>query len=316
LPSAWPPHSRRENDLKTRVALKALASLVLAAGLAWPVTAIADASTYRQAVEDTIAIVRSAQPGDVDAANKAVVVLEAGTGHTQREIISDLLLRPPDFTDAGVRLNRLRDALAAPAGTADPAQSQQELHQVLTMQRYNPLHQPPGPIDRLSQWIGDRIRDFLSFLSGGTGNKGPAIPFVYFYILGAIAVVGAAVIIFRSTRGRLAEAASAGPSFGPRAPADFFAEADRLAAAGDRVGAIRALCAGVAGTIAGEHTWAGSPLTVREIFQHAGDSARLRPLLLPFEAAVYGGREIDAETYARAELAAAPFRKPLQEVAA
>jgi len=289
--------------------------LLLAAGLAWPVTAIADTSTYRQAVEDAIAIVSSAQPGDVAAANKALAVLEAGTGHTQLEIISDLQLRPPDFKDAGTRLNRLREALASPAGTADPAQAQQQLHQVLTMQRYKPLHQPPGPLDRLGQWIGDRIRDFLSFLLGGNGNKGPAIPFVYFYILGAIAVVGAAVIIFRSTRGRLAEAA-AGPSLGPRAPADFFAEADRLEAAGDRVGAIRALCAGVAGTIAGEHTWAGSPLTVREIFQRAGDAARLRPLLLPFEAAVYGGRDIDAEAYARAELAAAPFRKPLQEAAA
>jgi len=82
------------------------------------------------------------------------------------------------------------------------------------------------------------------------------------------------------------------------------------------VGAIRALCAGVAGTIAGEHTWAGSPLTVREIFQRTHDSARLRPLLLPFEAAVYGGRDVDAATYERAELAAAPFRKPAQEAAA
>jgi hypothetical protein len=290
--------------------------LLLAAGLAWPLTAVADASTYRQAVEDAIAIVSSAQPGDVAAAQRAVVVLEAGTGHSQLEIITDLQLRPPDFEDAGTRLNRLRDALAAPAGTADPAQAQQRLHQVLTMERYSQLHQPPGPLDRLGQWIGDRIREFLSFLFGGGGNKAPAIPFVYFYILGAIAVVGAAVIIFRSTGGRLAEAAAAGLSRGPRAPADFFAEADRLAAAGDRVGAIRALCAGVAGTIAGEHTWAGSPLTVREIFQHSGDSARLRPLLLPFEAAVYGGRDVDAATYARAELAAAPFRQPPQEAAA
>ena len=290
--------------------------MLVAAGLAWPVTAIADASTYRQAVQDTITIVTSAQPSDVAAAQNALAVLEAGTGHSQPEIISDLQLRPPDFKDAANRLNRLRDALAAPVGTADPAQAQQQLHQVLSMQRYNPLHQPPGPLDRLGQWIQDRIRDFLNFLFGGTGNGAPAVPYVYFYILGAIAVAVAAVVIFRSSRGRLAEGAAAGASFGPRAPADFFAEADRLAAAGDRVGAIRALCAGVAGTIAGEHTWAGSPLTVREIFSRTNDSARLRPLLLPFEAAVYGGRDVDAATYARAELAAAPFRKPAQEAAA
>src|SRR5260370_29401201 len=121
------------------------------------------------------------------------------------------------------------------------------------MHPYTPLHHPPGRIDRLSQWIGDRIRDFLSFLSGGTGNKGPAIPFVYFYILGAIAVVGAAVIIFRSTRGRLAEAAATGPSRAPRAPADYFAEADRLAAARDPGCGLRAPCAGLARPTSAHH---------------------------------------------------------------
>ena len=279
-------------------------------------TAIADASTYRQAVEDTITIVNSAQPGDIAAAQRAIGVLEAGTGRSQPEIIADLQLRPPDFKDARTRLSRLDEALAAPAGTADPAQAQQQLHQVLSMERYKGLHQPPGPLDRLVQWIGDRIRDFLKFLLGGSGNGGSGIPYEYFYILGAIAVAVAAVIIFRSARGRMAESASAGSPLGPRAPADLFAEADRLAAAGDRVGAIRALCAGVAGTIAGEHTWSGSPLTVREIFQRTSDSARLRPLLLPFEAAVYGGRDVDVATYERAALAAAPFRKPAQEAAA
>jgi hypothetical protein len=290
--------------------------LLVAAGLAWPVTAIADASTYRQAVLDTLTIVTTAQPGDVLAAQSAVNVLEAGTGHTQLEIIADLHLRPPDFKDAATRLTRLLDALGAPAGTADPARAQQQLHQVLSMKRYDPLHQPPSPLDRLGQWIGDRIRDILNFLFGGRGSGAPGIPFIYFYILGAIAVALAAVVIFRSTRGRMAESVSAGGSSGKRAPADYFAEADRLAAAGDRVGAIRALCAGVAGTIAGEQTWAGSPLTVREIFQRAGDSARLRPLLLPFEAAVYGGRDVDAAAYGRAEQAAAPFRKPAQQAAA
>jgi hypothetical protein len=293
-----------------------LAPLLVAAGLAWPVTAHADASTYRQSVQETLTIVTSAQPGDVSAAQKALAVLEAGTGNSQPEIIGDLQLRPPDFKDAATRLNHLVDALAAPAGTSDPAQAQQQLHQVLSMKRYDQLHQPPSPLDRLGQWIGDRIRDLLNFLFGGRGSGAPGIPFFYFYILGAIAVAVAAVVIFRSTRGRMAESVGAGAAFAKRAPADYFDEADRLAAAGDRVGAIRALCAGVAGTIAGEQTWAGSPLTVREIFQRTNDSARLRPLLLPFEAAVYGGRDVDAPTYQKAEAAAAPFRKPAQEAAA
>ena len=241
--------------------------------------------------------------------------MESGTQRTQPEIIADLSMKPPDFADARTRLEELLKALAAPATPADPVQAQQQLHQVLSMQRYDKLHQPPSLLDRLGQWIRDRITDLLRLLFGGSGN-GLSVPTVYFYILSAVVIALAAFVIFRATRGRLAESALARTNFGPRAPADFFAEADRLAASGDRVGAIRALCAGVAATLAGEQTWEGSPLTVREIFEHAGEPARLRPLLLPFEAAVYGGRDVDAATYERAELAAAPFRKPVQAAAA
>jgi hypothetical protein len=56
-------------------------------------------------------------------------------------------------------------------------------------------------------------------------------------------------------------------------------------------------------------------LTVREIFQKAPDPARLRPLLLPFEAAVYGGKEVDAATYDQAARVAAPFRQPASAAA-
>jgi hypothetical protein len=123
-----------------------------------------------------------------------------------------------------------------------------------------------------------------------------------------------AFVVFRAARGRLSESLAAAPA-GPRPPADFFAEADRLSARGDRVGAIRALCAGVAATLAGERSWEGSPLTVREIFQRAPDYKSLRSLLLPFEAAVYGGRDVDQATYDRAAQAAARFRSQVQEAA-
>ncbi|HSS92692.1 MAG TPA: hypothetical protein VLR46_01750 [Candidatus Dormibacteraeota bacterium] len=274
-------------------------------------TASADApvSTYRQAVEDTITIVSGARAGDVDAAHRALLALEAGTGHTQPEIIADLTLRPPDFVDAGARLQQLDNALAAPVTTVDPASAQQQLKGVLSMHRYDGLHQPPTLLDRLTQWIRDRLNDLLNFLFGHGAAGGQGIPAAYFYILGVIAVAVAAVVIFRSTRGRLSESV-ADRMIGPRAPADFFAEADRLATAGDRVGAIRSLCAGVAATLAGEQSWQGSPLTVREIFSRAGDPAQLHPLLLPFEAAIYGGRDVDEATYKKAELAAEPFRKP------
>ncbi len=271
-------------------------------------TATADPAptpTYRQAVEDALNIVSAAHAGDAAAAQKALAALESGTGRSQPEIVADLAMRPPDFEDAGTRLRWLLEALASPAATTNPAQAQQQLHQVLSMHRYDALRQPPTLLDRLGQWVRDRINDLLRLLFGGRGG-GPAVPTLYFYILGAVVLAAAVVIIFRSTRGRLAEGAAARSHFGPGAPADFFADADRLAAAGDRVRAIRALCAGVAATLAGEQSWTGSPLTVREIFQHAPDPSRLSPLR----------RGVDAATYERALAAAAPFRKPTQEAAA
>src|SRR6266851_1993734 len=160
------------------------------------------------------------------------------------------------------------------------------------------------------------------FVIGSTSCSGcssavvdPRLQDGFFYLVGTGVLAVVAVIVFRSARGRFTEGLVAHQPEGPRAPADYFAEADRLAARGDRVGAIRNLCAGVAATLAGERTWEGSPLTVREIFQRAPEPARLRPLLLPFEAAVYGGRDVDAATYERAKQVAAPFRQPT-EVAA
>src|ERR1700694_1100466 len=129
-----------------------------------------------------------------------------------------------------------------------------------------------------------------------------------FYLIGAAGVAAVAFVVFRSARGRFTEGLVATQPAGPRAPADYFAEADRLAAKGDRVGAIRNLCAGEAATLAGERTWEGRPLHVREIFQRASDPVRLRPLLMPFEAAVYGGRGVDAAAYDRAAQVRAPFR--------
>lgn len=284
--------------------------------VAAPTTAAADTSTtaaYVQAVQDALALARGALPNDTNTAQQAVRALEAGVGSTQPEVVADLDRVPPDFEDAIARLQNLLDALSRPADSADPALARQRLHDVLSMHRYDALHTPPTWLDRLRQWVTDRINDVLNLFRREAGSL--PLPVWFFYILGAIVVAAVAFLIFDSTRGRFGAGAIDGRLAGPRAPADYFAEADRLSAAGDRVGAIRALCAGVAATLAGERTWEGSPLTVREIFQHAPDPERLRPLLAPFEAAVYGGRNVDRATYERALLVAAPFRRPL-EVAA
>jgi hypothetical protein len=285
--------------------------------LALPVAVAAEgpsAAQYRQAVEDAYQIVSSATPNDTVAAASALSVLRAGTGNSQPEIINDLNLKPPDLTDARNRLAALREALQSPATTSDPERAQQRLHDVVSMQRYDALHRPRSLLDRFEQWVGDRFKDLLRLLFGNRG-PGQALPDIFFYVLGAAVVAVVAVIVFRSARGRFTRDIVSTQPPGPRAPADFFAAADRLAASGDRVGAIRALCAGVAATLAGERTWEGSPLTVREIFQRAPNPERLRPLLLPFEAAVYGGRDVDPATYERAAAVAAAFRAP-KEMAA
>src|SRR5436853_7415170 len=131
------------------------------------------------------------------------------------------------------------------------------------------------------------------------------------YVVSITDVAAVVILLSRAAPGRFPQSLD-GVSHGPRPAAAYFAEADRLAAAGPRVAAIRALCAGVAATLAGERSWEGSPLTVREIFQRAPDFNSLRPLLLPFEAAVYGGHDVDEATYTTAAHVAEPFRHQVE----
>jgi len=297
--------------------LVAAFSAAVAVSAAGAITTRADqpaGTDYRQAVAAAYAVVSTAQTGDVQAADQATSILKGGTGDTQPEILADLAKRPPDFKDAAARLSALQAALDSPATTADPGAAQSKLHEVLSMHRYDALHRPPSPLERLSQWVQDRIRDLLRALFGGNGGGG-AIPSWVLYAIGAVVLAAVAFVVFRAAGGNLGGDVDAELPGVPRAPADYFAEADRLAEKGDRVGAIRALCAAVAGTISGQQTWAASPLTVREIFTRSGHAADLRPLLLPFEAAVYGGREVDAATYEKALAAAAAFRVPVEAAA-
>jgi hypothetical protein len=168
-------------------------------------------------------------------------------------------------------------------------------------------------LDRFLQWVSDRIAAFLRLLFGNGSGAQPAAA-LWLYGIGLAVLAGIVFVVARAARGRFGESFSL-PADGPRPAADYFAEADRLAAAGDRVSAIRSLCAAVAATLAGEGSWAGSPLTVREIFQRAPDFASLRPLLLPFEAAIYGGRDVDQPTYEIAARVAAAYRRPIEAAA-
>ena len=269
--------------------------------------------TYLSAVQQAYDLVRNAPASDPSRADAAIRVLTDGTGNSQAEIVADLKARPPLYADATRRLANLLAALGHPVTTTDPDTAQHRLHDVLSSDRYSGLHRPPSPLDRLAQWIQDRISDLLRLLFGRRG--GAQVATTYWVYLVGFAVIGVAIFfVISAMRGRFSRSVSISPE-GPRPAADFFADADRLAAKRDYVGAIRALCAGVAATLAGEGSWSGSALTVREIFRKAPDFAGLRPLLLPFEAAVYGGRSVDEATYERAAQVAAAFRRPVEKAA-
>ena len=268
--------------------------------------------SYGDAVQRAYDLVKDASPTDTGPAFAALHVMIDGTGNSQPEILTDLRARPPQYDDARKRLTALLDALGQPADTSDSALAAQRLHEVMAMSRYDALHRPPSILDRIQQWIQDRINDLLRLLFGNRG--GAQLSLWWFDAAGIALLVLIAFLFARAARGRFNQGIALPPS-GPRPPADWFAEADRLAARGDRVGAIRALCAAVAATLAGERSWEGSPLTVREIFQKAPDYASLRPLLLPFEAAVYGDRDVDQATYERAAAVAAAFRPKVEAAA-
>jgi len=293
--------------------LALLPALALLAGSAATAQADPPSPTYVEAVQRAHDLVDGAPVSQTWQADEALRVLRNGTGGTQPEIIDDLKARPPLYEDATARLGALLAALGQPITTADPAAAQQRLHDVLSSGRYDPLRRPPTPLERFAQWVQDRISDLLRLLFGPRAGAQAGTD-LWLYLV-AIAVLAVTIfMVVRAARGRFSGSVSLAPD-GPRPPADFFAEADRLAAQGDRVGAIRALCAAVAATLAGEGSWQGSPLTVREIFQRAPDFASLRPLLLPFEAAVYGRRGVDQATYDRAAQVASAFR-PVAEKAA
>ena len=76
-------------------------------------TAKADppAPTYLDAVQRAYDIVNGAPESQTAPADAAIKVLIAGTGTSQREIITDLQARPPLYADATARLANLLAAL-------------------------------------------------------------------------------------------------------------------------------------------------------------------------------------------------------------
>lgn len=281
--------------------------LALALGLPTVGAAADDVGTYRDAVRQAHAIVVEGQrQHDPSAGLAAARVLAGPVGDSQPEILDDLRRQPPNLADADSRLTALESALGSPADPPDPARAAADLHRILALPRYDAMRASPSLLDQAVAWLLRRLVDFLSAL--GFGGGGAAL--VRILLVGsALAVIVIAVLVIRDLRARRRRGLVGGGLTARQMAADRFAEADRLAAAGDYVAALRALAGGVSAALGGEGAWEVSPLTVRELFRRADRPEALRPLLLPFEAAVYGHRQPDGGVYAQAAEAAAPYRQ-------
>ena len=259
---------------------------------------------YADSVDRALQLVRNAPAGDREAARRAAAELEAGTGDSQPEILADLRRDPPDLGDARARLAALAQADRSPAFTPEPSRARRSVHDILAQPRYASLRAGPSPGDRLR----DLLLQLLVWALERVARGGDAV----LWLLGAGGAVALAAVAFsllRTVRGRSGvPEARLRTAAAPEPVRDRFAEADRLAALGELTAAVRALAGAVAAALGDQRDWERSPLTVREIFGRAPEAPGLRPLLLVFEAAVYGARPPSREDYERAAAAAARFR--------
>lgn len=263
---------------------------------------------YTNAIHRALSLVQFAQNGDRPSLDQAIQTLEQLPSPGQPEILRDLRTEPPDFGDALQRLSSLYAALQQHVDTPDPAAAQRALHDVLSMPRYAGLGAGPSIPERVLSALLGAIGRLLSWL--GLGNVHPQVPIWIWLGLAALAIL--AVILWPLRSGVTFGGRSARIRPVPleqRPSIDFFADADRLAASGDYVAAIRALAGGVAIRLSGERAWDQSPYTVRELFSRSDHPDALRPLLRSFEEASYGHRPLDREAYARAVEAAEPYRR-------
>ena len=234
-------------------------------------------------------------------------MLANAPGPSQPEILHDLGADPPNLTDADQRLEALYTALQARVDTPDPARASQQLNNVLSMPRYVGLASGPSVVDRIVDAVSTALGRFFRWL--GIGNLHLGIPLWVWLGLAALFILGIILWPIRATfsRGGREAVPRAAPSM-VRPSVDFFAQADRLAAAGDYLGAIQALAGGVTVRISGDRAWDRSPFTVRELFARTEQPEQLRPLLDSFEEASYGHRAPDRPMYAQAVEAARRYR--------
>jgi hypothetical protein len=265
------------------------------------------ADDYTNAIHRALTLVQFAERGDTPSAAQALQALATAPGPSQPEILHDLGADPPNLTDAEQRLQALYTALQARVDTPDPERASQQLNSVLSMPRYVGLTSGPSIVERILGSVTRTLGRFWGWL--GLGSFQPYIPLWIWLALTALIILGIIVWPIRGTLSRGGrEAVPRATPAAARPSVDFFAEADRLASAGDFLGAIQALTGGVTVRISGERAWDRSPFTVRELFARSKDPELLRPLLRSFEEASYGRRAPDRPMYAQAVEAAQRYR--------
>jgi hypothetical protein len=275
--------------------------------LAW-----AAQSDYADSVDRALQTLRVGPADDPQVARQAASELEAGTGDSQPEILEELRATPPNAGDARARLTALSAAARSPAFTPEPRRAGSALRDILAQPRYAELNAGPSWTDRLGYLL---LTLLVWLLERGGGG---ALSMVFWATLGAGAICLVVMLFFlvRAIRGGPRREARETATRLEQAARDRFAEADRLAAAGDLTAAVRSLAGAVAAALGDDRDWDRSPLTVREIFARAPEPGALRPLLLVFEAAIYGALPPAAEDYDRAAAAASPFRRRPEKAAA
>lgn len=300
--------------------------LVAAVALGTPAQAAtpsSDRRAYAAAVEQARALVEEGLNGRSDVAPQALQSLHSvGADRDLPEVTHDLKQTPPDLADADRRLAAATAALARPGDVSDASRAHQQLNDILAADRYSYLRKAPA--NPVLNFLDSVLNAFFGWLSrqhvGGAGL--PAVPtWVWLVILGGVVLAAAGLALtqlrgLRLPRRRRSVPADEEPlstATVARHAEDRFTAADRLAATGDHTAALRSLMAGVATELSGRPFWEHSPLTLRELFRETGRLDQLRPLLLAFERAVYGGRSVTPDDYAECARLAAPFRNRRQE---
>jgi hypothetical protein len=204
----------------------------------------------------------------------------------------------------------------------DPDEARERAEEILDGDEY----QAPGPeqesaLDRLREWIGDRVPDLNL---GGAGEGGSKIFSWIVVIVVAGGALTAAVLVLARTRGaRRApdEATDADVDITPlRTAEEWSTEAERCERAGDHRGAVRARFRALTTALARRDLVADTP--GRTVGELRGDVAERAPTLTPhfapiadlFERVWFGGAAAGPEQsgaardLAAAALAAAPKR--------